>query len=45
MTESFLFAKLFYTQKSQVFELPVIQTVDKVPVFAGTFTMSTVFLV
>ena len=22
-----------------------IQTVDKVPVFAGTFTMSTVFLV
>lgn len=23
----------------------VLQTVDKVPVFAGTFTMSTVFLV
>ena len=23
----------------------IVQTVDKVPVFAGTFTMSTVFLV
>ena len=28
MTESFLFAKLFYTQKSQVFELPVIFTIS-----------------
>ena len=25
--------------------LQTVQTVDKVPVFAGTFTMSTVFLV
>ena len=44
MAESF-FCRIFLYTKITGIELPVIQTVDKVPVFAGTFTMSTVFLI